>query len=45
MALLFGSPARAAGGSTFLATDQRGLPRVVGGMVDIGAYQTQDYTL
>jgi hypothetical protein len=26
-------------------TDQRGLPRVVGGLTDIGAYQTQDYGL
>jgi hypothetical protein len=27
------------------ATDQRGEARVVGGLIDIGAYQTQDYGL
>jgi hypothetical protein len=43
-ALLADSPARAAGSIAYAtATDQRGLPRVVGGMIDIGAYQTQDY--
>jgi hypothetical protein len=45
-ALLAGSPARGAG-STEYATDadQRGLARVVDGLIDIGAYQTQDYSL
>jgi hypothetical protein len=44
MALLPGSPARGAGSLDYASdTDQRGLPRVVGGMIDIGAYQTQDY--
>ena len=31
----------AAGASIFLATDQRGFPRVVNGKTDIGAFQTQ----
>jgi hypothetical protein len=38
---LAGSPAIDAGGATTLATDQRGLPRVVGAKVDIGAVETQ----
>jgi hypothetical protein len=41
-ALLPGSPARDTGNSgTTLTTDQRGLPRVVAGQTDIGAFQTQ----
>lgn len=45
-ALLAGSPAINAGdpnyiASGFNATDQRGLPRIVGGRVDIGAYEVQ----
>jgi hypothetical protein len=41
-AVLADSPARGAGSTTGApATDQRGLPRVVGGEIDIGAYQTQ----
>ena len=43
MALLAGSPAIGAGNATATnpATDQRGLPRVVNGSLDIGAFQTQ----
>jgi hypothetical protein len=42
-ALLAGSPARGAGSTAYAtATDQRGLPRVVDGRIDVGAYQTQD---
>jgi parallel beta-helix repeat protein/predicted outer membrane repeat protein len=42
MPLLPGSPARNSGDpGTTLTTDQRGLPRVVGGSSDIGAFQTQ----
>jgi hypothetical protein len=42
-ALLSDSPALGAGDpNTPLTTDQRGLPRVVGGLTDIGAFQTQD---
>jgi predicted outer membrane repeat protein len=45
-ALLAGSPALRAGSVAYAtATDQRGLPRVVDGSIDIGAYQTQDYSL
>jgi hypothetical protein len=41
-ALLPDSPARGAGSLEFATpTDQRGLPRVVGGEIDLGAYQTQ----
>ena len=36
-----GSPARNAGGATALTVDQRGLPRVVGAAVDIGAVEVQ----
>jgi hypothetical protein len=44
-ALLLGSPARGAGSTAYAAaTDQRGLPRVVDGLIDVGAYQTQDYS-
>src|SRR5262249_61552539 len=42
MAPLPGSPALGAGSTANApATDQRGLPRVVDGLIDIGAYQTQ----
>jgi uncharacterized repeat protein (TIGR01451 family) len=46
VALLPGSPALAAGdpdaaNSAGLSTDQRGLPRIVAGAVDIGAFETQ----
>jgi methionine-rich copper-binding protein CopC len=42
MALLADSPARGAGSLAFAtATDQRGLPRTVGGEIDLGAYQSQ----
>jgi hypothetical protein len=41
-ALLPDSPARGAGSLSFAtATDQRGLPRTVGGEIDVGAFQTQ----
>ena len=46
MALLPGSPALNAGSTTGVpATDQRGLPRVVNGLVDIGAWQHQPPTV
>ncbi len=47
LALLAGSPAIGAGNAaaTNPATDQRGLPRLVSGMIDIGAFQTQPPTL
>jgi hypothetical protein len=42
MALLPGSPAIDAGGNTYAtATDQRGFARIVGGTIDIGAYEVQ----
>jgi hypothetical protein len=43
MALLADSPAIDAGGTTALTTDQRGAPfaRVVGGQLDMGAYEAQ----
>jgi hypothetical protein len=42
-ALLRDSPARGAGSTAYAAaTDQRGLPRVVDGRIDVGAYQTQE---
>jgi hypothetical protein len=44
LALLPGSPAIDAGDPNFTGppnTDQRGLPRIAGGRVDIGAYETQ----
>ncbi len=44
LALLSGSPAIGAGNASAAnlpATDQRGLPRVVGGSLDIGAFQAQ----
>jgi hypothetical protein len=38
-----GSPARGSGSSAYGGdADQRGLPRVVGGRTDIGAFQAQD---
>jgi hypothetical protein len=41
-ALLDDSPARGAGDPTSAPpTDQRGLPRVIGGEIDLGAYQSQ----
>jgi len=41
-ALLTGSPAINAGDNTGApATDQRGFPRIVGGIIDIGAYELQ----
>ena len=47
MELLAGSPAIGAGNAsaTNPTTDQRGLPRVVNGSLDIGAFQTQPSTL
>jgi hypothetical protein len=42
MALLAGSPAIDAGDNTDApATDQRGFPRIVGGTIDIGAFEVQ----
>jgi hypothetical protein len=42
MALLAGSPAIDAGDNTGApATDQRGFPRIVGGAIDIGAFEVQ----
>src|SRR5205823_870704 len=46
--LIFGSPAIDAGDPAFLpppATDQRGLPRVSGAHIDIGAYEAQQQSL
>jgi hypothetical protein len=45
-ALLPDSPARGGGSLEYVsgATDQRGLARVVDGLIDIGAFQTQDYS-
>ena len=47
LALLAGSPAIGAGNAsaTNPATDQRGLPRLVSGIIDIGTFQTQPPTL
>jgi hypothetical protein len=53
IALLPGSPAIDAGSNALavdahgipLTTDQRGLPRVVNGMVDIGAFESQGFNL
>jgi parallel beta-helix repeat protein len=43
MALLAGSPALDAGDNTVAAaTDQRGLPRIVNGTIDIGAFELQN---
>jgi hypothetical protein len=42
LALLPGSPAINAGGNTYAtATDQRGFARIVGGAIDIGAFEVQ----
>jgi CSLREA domain-containing protein len=43
--LLFASPAINAGGSTTLTTDQRGQPRNAAGGVDIGAFESQGFTV
>jgi hypothetical protein len=49
LALLPGSPALDAGENSLvpagLTTDQRGLPRVSGGTVDIGAFESRGFTL
>jgi len=49
MALLPGSPAIDAGNNTLVPagvnTDQRGLARIVNGTVDIGAFESQGFTL
>ena len=49
MALLPGSPAIGAGSPalipTGITTDQRGEPRIVNGTVDIGAFESQGFTL
>jgi hypothetical protein len=44
MALLSGSPAINAGSNAWVtaATDERGLPRIVGASVDIGAFEVQE---
>jgi hypothetical protein len=42
---LAGSPAINAGGTTTLTVDQRGLPRLVGGVTDIGAVEVQTANL
>src|SRR5205807_1796465 len=44
VALLSGSPALRRGSTVYVtavSTDQRGLPRIVGGTVDIGAFEAQ----
>lgn len=49
MPLLPGSPAIAAGNTALppagVTTDQRGLPRVVNGSVDIGAFESEGFTI
>ncbi len=49
MSLLPGSPAINAGNNALIpagiTTDQRGLPRVVGGTVDIGAFESSLFTI
>src|SRR5262249_36065656 len=49
MALLPGSPALDTGSNALLpaglSTDQRGLPRIVNGIVDIGAFESQGFTV
>jgi hypothetical protein len=46
MALLPGSPAIDAGDNfNALATDQRGFPRIVNGIIDIGAFESRGFTL
>ena len=49
MALLPGSPAIDAGNNALIpagvTTDQRGLPRIVDGTVDIGAFESSGFTI
>ncbi|WP_165230645.1 right-handed parallel beta-helix repeat-containing protein [Aquisphaera insulae] len=49
MALLPGSPAIDAGSNALIpdgvTTDQRGLPRIVSGVVDIGAFESSGFTI
>ena len=49
MALLPGSPAIDAGNNALIppgvTTDQRGLPRIVNGVVDIGAFESSQFTI
>ena len=49
MALLPGSPALGAGNNALIpegvTTDQRGLPRIVDGTVDIGAFESSGFTI
>ena len=49
MALLPGSPAIDAGNNALIpagvTTDQRGLPRIVNGTVDIGAFESSGFTI
>ena len=49
MALLPGSPAIDAGNNALIpagvTTDQRGLPRIVNGRVDIGAFESSGFTI
>ncbi len=49
MALLPGSPAIDAGNNALIAdgvtTDQRGFPRIVNGVVDIGAFESSGFTI
>ena len=49
MALLPGSPALGAGNNALIpvgvTTDQRGLPRIVNGTVDIGAFESSGFTI
>ena len=49
MALLPGSPAIDAGNNALIpagvTTDQRGLPRIVNGVVDIGAFESSGFTI
>ena len=49
MALLPGSPAIDAGNNALIpagvTTDQRGLPRIVNGIVDIGAFESSGFTI
>ena len=49
MALLPGSPAIDAGNNALIpsgvTTDERGLPRIVGGTVDIGAFESSGFTI
>ena len=54
VALLPGSPAIGAGGVVFVAnppfpgppfTDQRGVPRIINGFIDIGAFESRGFTI